>query len=94
MLLTVAGDLSDLPHGTWWVFGLFPFLYLGLAHRRRRFRHRPEMAGDGRYRPITTPLWSLFVWRTELVTSTYENLVVPLLLEPLRGTPYINSSCG
>jgi non-ribosomal peptide synthetase-like protein len=44
----------------------------------------------GRYRPRTAPLWSLFVWRSELVTSTYENLVVPLLLTPLRGTPFIN----
>ena len=38
----------------------------------------------------TAPLWSMFVWRTELVTSLYENLMVPLLLEPLRGTPFIN----
>jgi non-ribosomal peptide synthetase-like protein len=44
----------------------------------------------GRYHPTVAPLWSMFVWRTELVTSAYENLVVPLLLEPLRGTPYIN----
>ena len=44
----------------------------------------------GRYEPVTKPLWSPFVWKTEMVTSTYENLVVPLLLEPLRGTPYIN----
>jgi non-ribosomal peptide synthetase-like protein len=34
-------------------------------------------------------LWSTFVWRTELVTATYENLVVPNLLEPLRGTPWL-----
>ena len=44
----------------------------------------------GRYRPTNQPLWSLFVWRTELVTSTYENLAVPLLLDPLRGTPFLN----
>jgi non-ribosomal peptide synthetase-like protein len=32
----------------------------------------------------------MFVWRSELVTAAFENLAVPLLLEPLRGTPYIN----
>ena len=42
------------------------------------------------FKPTTAPLWSLFVWRSELVTSTYENLAVPLLLQPLRGTPWLN----
>jgi non-ribosomal peptide synthetase-like protein len=43
----------------------------------------------GRYRPTIQPLWSTFVWRTELVTSTYENLAVPNLLECLKGTPWL-----
>jgi non-ribosomal peptide synthetase-like protein len=43
----------------------------------------------GRYKPTTQPLWSTFVWRTELVTATYENLAVSNLLEPLRGTPWL-----
>ena len=90
VLLTVAGDLSDLRHGTWWVFGLFPFLYLGLAIGTGLFAAAVKWLVVGRYRPTTAPLWSMFVWRTELVTSLYENLMVPLLLEPLRGTPFIN----
>ena len=45
----------------------------------------------GRYTPTTKPLWSTFVWRTELVTATYENLAVPNLLQPLRGTPWISA---
>lgn len=90
LLLTVAGDLSDLPHGAWWVFGLFPFLYIGLAIGVGLFAAAVKWLVMGRYRPITAPLWSMFVWRTELVTSLYENLMAPLLLEPLRGTPFIN----
>ena len=43
----------------------------------------------GRYRPIEKPLWSHFVWRSELVTSTYENLALPFFAAPLVGTPFL-----
>lgn len=43
----------------------------------------------GRFRPFARPLWSLFVWRIELVNALYEFLLVPLLLAPLRGTPLL-----
>jgi len=42
----------------------------------------------GRYRPRVDPLWSHFVWRSELVTGLYEAVAVPLLLEALAGTPF------
>jgi non-ribosomal peptide synthetase-like protein len=90
LLLTVAGDLSELPHGVWWVFGLFPFIYFGFVLGVGLFVIALKWIVMGRYKPIVTPLWSSFVWRTELVTSTYENLMVPLLLQPIRGTPYVN----
>jgi non-ribosomal peptide synthetase-like protein len=41
----------------------------------------------GRYRPQVQPMWSTFVWRSELVTALYENVAVPLLLSGLAGTP-------
>ena len=43
----------------------------------------------GRYRPCERPLWSGFVWRTELVTALHDFFVAPLLLESLRGTPFL-----
>jgi non-ribosomal peptide synthetase-like protein len=43
----------------------------------------------GRYRPVEKPLWNQFVWRSELVTSTYENLAVPFFVDMLRGTPFL-----
>lgn len=43
----------------------------------------------GRYRPRVTPLWSRFVWRTELITGLYESAAVPALLGLLTGTPLI-----
>jgi non-ribosomal peptide synthetase-like protein len=90
MLLTAVGDLSSLPNGTMWIAALFPALYLSFVLGLGAFVLVLKWLVIGRYRPTTMPLWSHFVWRSELVTAIYENLAVPLLLEPLRGTPYIN----
>jgi non-ribosomal peptide synthetase-like protein len=43
----------------------------------------------GVYKPKDTPLWSTFVWKTELVTGLYETINVPLI-SLLRGTPFIS----
>ena len=43
----------------------------------------------GRYRPRAAPMWTLFVWLSEAVTSLYESLAVPNLLDLLRGTPML-----
>jgi non-ribosomal peptide synthetase-like protein len=42
----------------------------------------------GRYRPAQKPLWSGFVWRTELITALHENLADPLFNELLKGTRF------
>jgi non-ribosomal peptide synthetase-like protein len=42
----------------------------------------------GTYQPRVRPMWSSFVWRSELVTALYENVVVPMLLARLTGTPF------
>ena len=89
-VLSITGDLSNLRHGALWIALAFPFLYVWFAVAAGAFVIALKWLVIGRYEETTAPLWSLFVWKTELVTSTYENLVVPLLLEPLRGTPWIN----
>ena len=43
----------------------------------------------GRYRPRAAPMWTLFVWLSEAVTTLYESLAVPNLLGLLRGTPML-----
>ncbi len=43
----------------------------------------------GRYHEDQKPLWSVFVWRTELVTGVYENLCVLFFMDLLKGTPFI-----
>jgi non-ribosomal peptide synthetase-like protein len=43
----------------------------------------------GRYQRAEWPLWSVNVWLSEFVTSTYESLVAPLLTNTLTGTPFL-----
>ncbi|QYE35249.1 amino acid adenylation domain-containing protein [Polymorphobacter sp. PAMC 29334] len=89
LLLSVVGDLADMPHpaeaiAIWFAPLYFAFvLVAGLAVVALKW------IVVGEYRATTKPLWSWFVWRTELVTATYENLAVNLLLAPLRGTPWL-----
>ncbi len=88
-LLSVVGDLDDLERGGLVIVTAFPFLYLGFCLACGAFVLALKWLVVGRYKVTTAPLWSPFVWRTELVTATYENLAVSNLLEPLRGTPWI-----
>jgi non-ribosomal peptide synthetase-like protein len=43
----------------------------------------------GRYKPRQAPMWTLFVWLSEAVTVVYESLAVPVLLDHLKGTPFL-----
>ena len=43
----------------------------------------------GRYQAGTHPMWTSFVWFSEALTAIYEMLLVPLLFDFLRGTPFI-----
>ncbi|BAU28519.1 non-ribosomal peptide synthetase-like protein [Aneurinibacillus soli] len=48
----------------------------------------------GQYKPTAKPLWSSFVWRSELVTALYENVSVPFLIANLFGTPFLRYALG
>jgi non-ribosomal peptide synthetase-like protein len=43
----------------------------------------------GIYKPEQKPMWTSKVWRSEAVTSTYEALSVPFLLDFMKGTPWL-----
>ena len=45
----------------------------------------------GRYVPAEKPLWSSFVWRSELVNSLCESYVYPFWEALLLGTPFATS---
>ena len=43
----------------------------------------------GRYKATSAPMWSLFVWLSEAITSLYESIAVPNVVNYLRGTVYL-----
>jgi non-ribosomal peptide synthetase-like protein len=43
----------------------------------------------GRYKSGAHPMWTPFVWFSEAVTTVVEMLLNPLLMNPLRGTPFL-----
>lgn len=43
----------------------------------------------GKYKVQQKPLWTLKVWCSEAITTTYEALSVPFLLDFLQGTPWL-----
>ncbi len=43
----------------------------------------------GKYKAEQKPMWHFKVWRSEAITTTYEALSVPFLLDYLRGTPWL-----
>jgi non-ribosomal peptide synthetase-like protein len=43
----------------------------------------------GIYKPEQKPMWNSKVWRSEAITSTYEALSVPFLLDFMKGTPWL-----
>lgn len=47
------------------------------------------IVGDYTKRPSHWPLWSLNVWTSEAVTSTWETIAEPLLASLLVGTPFL-----
>jgi non-ribosomal peptide synthetase-like protein len=78
------------PGGVAWLLIGFPLVCTAFNVAAGAFVAALKWLTVGRYRPRVAPHWCLFVWRTELVTSTYEALAATFLLEPLRGTPFVN----
>ncbi len=68
---------------------IFPLLYTGFGLAAAGAVVAVKWLVMGRYRPGEHPLWSPFVWDTELVTALYENLARLFLVDMLRGTPFL-----
>ena len=75
----------------WWKITLYlPFyylLYMGLPTLLVTLILK--WCTVGVYKPEQKPMWTSKVWRSEAVTSTYEALSVPFLLDFMRGTPWL-----
>ena len=68
---------------------LFPLMYLVCGLIASAFVIAAKWLLIGRYIPTEKPLWSTFVWRTELLTALHENLANSFLVKLLTGTPWI-----
>ena len=71
------------------LIALFPLLYMTTGTSAALLMVACKWVLMGRYRPCERPLWSPFVWRTEVVTSLLDNFASPFFLDLLAGTPYI-----
>ena len=68
---------------------LLPFVSMALTLLLVLFVIGMKWIVMGRYRPCTKPLWSSFVWRTEMITAFHECFAAPVLLNTLQGTPFL-----
>ena len=83
-LLLLADDLTE-PQ----LLAVFPILYGLCGVAAALFTAALKWVLMGRYRAGEAPLWSHFVWRTELATSMRENFADLFLLNMLAGTPLL-----
>jgi non-ribosomal peptide synthetase-like protein len=89
MMFNTMIDLNGT-YAEWVVLLLLPFLYLGFGLATAVITIISKWLIIGRYKPTERPLWSNFVFRSELVTCIHETLAVPFLVDMLRGTAFIN----
>ncbi len=68
---------------------VFPFLYLAAAILGTLLTALLKWIIIGKYKPAKKPLWSHYVWRSELIIGLYENFLVLFFLNVLTGTPFI-----
>jgi non-ribosomal peptide synthetase-like protein len=89
LFIAYAHDLVvDEP--LWKIIVLFPVYYLCyMGIPSFLLTMILKWAFIGKYTARQKPMWTWLVWRSEAVTSTYEALAVPFLLDFLKGTPWL-----
>ncbi|MDP4202078.1 MAG: amino acid adenylation domain-containing protein [Bacteroidota bacterium] len=88
-LITNVVSYLQVEKSLWELFLVFPFLYLGAAILGTLVTALLKWIVIGKYKPARKPLWSNYVWRSELITGIYENFLVLFFLNLLTGTPFI-----
>ncbi len=73
----------------WQLVAVFPLLYAAAGLGAVLFTIAAKWILVGRYRPCVRPLWSTFVWRSELINALHENLAGAYLMDMLAGTPLL-----
>ena len=90
ILLMMEVTMLNLPDYLHWssIGFIFPLIYGAASIGSALLIVALKWLVVGRYKPGTIPLWSNFVWRTELITGLYESIVVAGCLDFLLGTPF------
>jgi non-ribosomal peptide synthetase-like protein len=88
LILNVTDILQDYI-GFWTWLASVPLLYLAAAVLAVFATVLLKYLLVGRYAAGEHPLWSAYVWRSELVAGVYSNLCVTFFLDLIRGTPFI-----
>jgi non-ribosomal peptide synthetase-like protein len=73
----------------WELLALFPVLYTAAGIVAVFVTVAVKWLLMGRYRPCERPLWSTFVWKTELVAALHQHLADLFLVGKLSGTPFV-----
>jgi non-ribosomal peptide synthetase-like protein len=81
---------EDVFESFWVLAAITPGIYLGAMLVMYLVIVALKWLVIGRYPyPHVAPLWSHFVWRSELITALYESAAVPGLLATFQGTPFL-----
>lgn len=43
----------------------------------------------GKMKETVKPVWSLYIWKYDLIVYLFEGILVPIIIEPLLGTPFL-----
>ncbi len=90
-ILFIAYTHDLLVSKPWWmIILLMPFYYLFfMGFPTFLITVLLKWITVGKYIPEQKPMWTSKVWRSEAITSTYEALAVPFLLDFMKGTPWL-----
>ncbi len=87
--ISIMVDLNEI-YDFFELMFIFPLMYIGFGMVATLVTVSLKWLLVGRYCPESKPMWTSFVWRSELITSTYEALAVTFFLDMLRGTPFLS----
>ncbi len=88
LMLSASVQVEDA-HGPLVTLLCFPALYIGFGAAAALLTAGLKLVIIGRYRPAEQPLWSTFVWRTELLSSFCEDFTNEFFVSHLQGTVFL-----
>ncbi len=88
LMLSTSIQIEDI-YGPMITILFFPLIYLVFGLAAIVLTVVMKQLIVGRYKPDEQPLWSGFVWRTELVTGFCENFTDAFFTQHLQGTVFL-----